>query len=59
MREAKGCIKHQNKEKKMAKEKLTTYEEIKNIQTVANQLGFEVVVIKITPNGYHFKLVKR
>ncbi len=43
----------------MAKEKLTTYEEIKNIQTVANQLGFEVVVINVTPNGYYFKLVKR
>ncbi len=43
----------------MGKDTLTTYEEISNIQKFANQLGFEVVVIKITPNGYHFKLVKR
>lgn len=58
MREARGCIKHQNK-KKMGKDTLTTYEEISNIQKVANQLGFEVVVINVTPNGYYFKLVKR
>jgi len=43
----------------MGKDTLTTYEEISNIQIVANKLGFEVVVIKITLNGYHFKLVKR
>ena len=43
----------------MGKDTLTTYEEISNIQKVAKQLGFEVVVINVTPNGYYFKLVKR